>query len=146
MIKKLSKLVVAALILVLPLLFFSTAHADNAKDAVCQGIGLTSDGDGCNTSSSDGISVESLIHTVISLISYAAGIIAVVMIVISGFKYMTAGGESSKVTSAKSTLMHALIGLAIAALAQVLVRFVFTASTKDATSTTPSGSSVIRKE
>lgn len=124
--KRIFRIIAATTIMVVPLIFMGTANADTAKDAVCQGIGLASDGNGCDTSNTGGTTVESMIHTVISLISYAAGIIAVIMIIISGYKYMTAAGESSKVTSAKSTLMHALIGLAIAALAQVLVRFVFT--------------------
>ena len=47
------------------------------------------------------------------------------MIIISGFKYVTAGGDSAKVGSAKNTLIYALVGLVIAALAQFIVHFVF---------------------
>ncbi len=125
MIRKLLKIIATTTIMLLPLVQVGVIHADTAKDAVCQGIGLTSNGNGCDTSTTGSPTVESMIHTVISIISYMAGIIAVIMVVMSGYKYMTAGGDSAKVTAAKNTLMHALIGLAIAALAQALVLFVF---------------------
>ncbi|KKR20471.1 MAG: hypothetical protein UT48_C0017G0013 [Parcubacteria group bacterium GW2011_GWE2_39_37] len=41
------------------------------------------------------------------------GIIAVVLILIAGFQWMTAGGDTGKVDSAKKTLGAALIGLVI---------------------------------
>ncbi len=47
------------------------------------------------------------------------------MIIIGGLKYITSAGESSNVTSAKNTIMYAIIGLVIVALAQFIVRFVF---------------------
>jgi hypothetical protein len=41
-----------------------------------------------------------------------------------GFKYITSGGDSGNVTAAKNTIMYALIGLVVVALAQLIVRFV----------------------
>ena len=46
------------------------------------------------------------------------------MIVVGGLKYITSGGDSSNVTGAKNTILYAIIGLIIVALAQLLVRFV----------------------
>ena len=46
------------------------------------------------------------------------------MIVYSGYNYITSGGDSGKVSSAKTTLIYALVGLLIAALAQIIVHFV----------------------
>ncbi len=46
------------------------------------------------------------------------------MIVYGGFRYVTSGGDSSKVGDAKKTILYALIGLVIVALAQVIVKFV----------------------
>jgi hypothetical protein len=45
------------------------------------------------------------------------------MIIISGIRYMTSGGDSNKVSAAKSALIYALIGIAVAGAAQLLVHF-----------------------
>ncbi|MBI3626711.1 Ig-like domain-containing protein, partial [Candidatus Uhrbacteria bacterium] len=53
------------------------------------------------------------------------GIIAVVLVLYAGFLYMTAAGESEKVSTAKKILTNGLIGLLIIASAYGLVTFVF---------------------
>ncbi|OGL36440.1 hypothetical protein A3F38_02120 [Candidatus Saccharibacteria bacterium RIFCSPHIGHO2_12_FULL_48_21] len=68
--------------------------------------------------------VNELIRQVINIISAIVGVIAVVMIIIGGFRYITSGGQPDKVTSAKNTILYGLIGLVIVALAQVIVQFV----------------------
>jgi hypothetical protein len=45
------------------------------------------------------------------------------MIIFGGLRYITSGGNDSSVTGAKNTILYAIIGLIIVALAQVLVRF-----------------------
>ena len=52
------------------------------------------------------------------------GVVAVVVIVIGGFMWMTAGGNEDKVTKAKKTLIQGLIGLVIILLAFALITFV----------------------
>jgi hypothetical protein len=46
------------------------------------------------------------------------------MIIIGGFQYITSSGDSGKVGTAKNTILYAIIGLVIVALAQFIVRFV----------------------
>ena len=70
--------------------------------------------------------VAKIVSTIVSLLSYVVGIAAIIMVIYSGFRYITSGGDASKVSSAKNTLIYALIGIAIAVLAQLLVRFVIT--------------------
>lgn len=69
-------------------------------------------------------SVNSLVSNVVNLLSLFVGIVAVVMIIVGGIKYVTSGGDSAKVTSAKNTLVYAVIGLVVAALAQFIVHYV----------------------
>jgi hypothetical protein len=57
------------------------------------------------------------------------GIIAVIMIVYGGFRYITSGGDATKVTSARNTILYAIIGLIIVALAQFIVKFVLKKAT-----------------
>lgn len=61
------------------------------------------------------------------VINYAFGILlvfVVLMIIISGWMFVTAGGNPERITSARKFLMFALIGLAIAVLAKGLVALV----------------------
>src|SRR3990167_2671378 len=66
---------------------------------------------------------------IINIISVIVGVVAVVMIIFGGFRYITSGGTSEKVTNAKNTILYGIIGLVIVALAQVIVRFVLREST-----------------
>lgn len=98
-------------------------HADPATDAskqaLCDGAGLT--GADCG---GGGAGLGDIFSNILSILSIIIGIAAVIVIIVAGLKYVTSGGDASKVSSAKSTLIYALIGLVVAALAQVMVRFV----------------------
>lgn len=74
----------------------------------------------CNPESS----IESLVKTIINVFSAIVGSIAVIMIIIGGFKYVTSGGDSNSVGSAKNTILYAIVGLVIVVFAQIIVRFV----------------------
>jgi beta-lactamase regulating signal transducer with metallopeptidase domain len=68
--------------------------------------------------------VNNTVKNIVNILSVVVGIIAVIMIVIGGFRYVTSGGKQESVAAAKNTILYALIGLIIAAMAQVLVRFI----------------------
>jgi hypothetical protein len=61
---------------------------------------------------------------VVNILLYVLGAIAVIMIVIGGIRYTTSNGESSQITSAKNTILYAVIGLVVAVLAYSIVNFV----------------------
>ncbi|MBX4188669.1 pilin [Candidatus Saccharibacteria bacterium] len=73
--------------------------------------------------------LQGTVKTVINVLSVVVGIAAVVMIIIAGFRYITSGGKQESVTGAKNTILYAVVGLVIVALAQVIVRFVLTRTT-----------------
>ena len=64
---------------------------------------------------------------VTNTILYIVGIVAVLMLIIGGIKYVVSGGDSKKVTDAKNTVLYAIIGLVIAFLAYAIVNFVISA-------------------
>lgn len=64
---------------------------------------------------------------VTNVILYIVGIIAVIMLIIGGIKYVISGGDAKKVTDAKNTILYAIIGLVIAFLAFAIVNFVISA-------------------
>ena len=101
----------------------STSSA--AKDEICAGVGAASGTGGCTTKEGEP-TVDSVINTVVNILSLIVGIVAVIMVIYSGFKYVTSGGDSSKISSAKTTLIYALVGIAVAALARPLVQYVLT--------------------
>lgn len=92
----------------------ANVYAD-AKGEACNAIG---------TCSSGGDRISKIIKTVIDLLSSIAGIIAVIMIIIGGVKYMTSSGDSNQASSARNTILYAVVGLIVVAFSQVIVRFV----------------------
>jgi hypothetical protein len=68
--------------------------------------------------------INSLIQTIVNLLSAIVGFVAVVMIIVGGLRYITSGGNDTSVTGAKNTILYAIIGLIIVALAQLIVHFV----------------------
>jgi hypothetical protein len=73
--------------------------------------------------------LQGIIRTVVNVLSVVVGVVAVIMIIIGGFRYITSGGKQESVTGAKNTILYAVIGLVIVALAQIIVRFVLTRTT-----------------
>jgi hypothetical protein len=96
-----------------------TLYSSFAGDA-CKGLSVVS-----TTSCTQGANTfKSIARNVVGIMSYVIGAVAVIMLIIAGFKYVIAGGDTNAITSAKNTLIYALVGLAIAVLAQALVHWV----------------------
>jgi hypothetical protein len=68
--------------------------------------------------------LNQLVATIVNLFSVVVGVVAVLMIIVGGFRYITSGGDSSNVAGAKNTILYAIVGLVIVALAQFIVKFV----------------------
>ena len=81
----------------------------------------------CGASDPSGGDFNSLIKNVINTILVVLGMIAVIMIVVGGIRYTTSNGESAQITSAKNTILYAVVGLVVAVLAYAIVNFVLAA-------------------
>lgn len=137
MIKKIKAVFIGTALLVTALLgstgglvsatpYFADATPDSSsKIAACGGLTEVDPTQDC---SKKGAGVDSVIKVVVKLLSVATGSVAIIMILVSGIKYITSGGDSNKVASAKNTLVYALIGVAIAAAAYALVSFAVNAT------------------
>lgn len=68
--------------------------------------------------------VNNIIRIAIRLFQVIVGLISVVMIIVGGLKYITSGGDSGSVGSAKNTILYALVGIVVVALAEIIVQFV----------------------
>lgn len=80
--------------------------------------------DGCPT---DLFGDYGVFKRITNVILYIVGIIAVIMLITGGIKYVVSGGDAKKVTDAKNTILYAIIGLVICVLAFAIVNFVITA-------------------
>ncbi|MHB8362782.1 MAG: pilin [Patescibacteria group bacterium] len=69
--------------------------------------------------------LNSTIGEVVTLLFFIAGLVFFVMIVISGLKMMTSGGDREKFAGARSSLVYAIIGIVIVAGSFLIVEVVF---------------------
>jgi len=99
---------------------------DQINNGLCAGSNLqfTENPGQCNVASDEATGrINRVIHTIVNLLSALVGVVAVIMIIVGGFRYITSGGNDTSVTSAKNTILYAIIGLVVVALAQLIVRF-----------------------
>lgn len=87
-------------------------------DKIQEGINATTDDPGGSANLND------VFKTVVNVLLYVIGAISVVMLIYGGIRYTISGGDSSRVTAAKNTIMYALIGLVIAFLAYAIINWV----------------------
>lgn len=125
------------LFLLAPVFLVALGLTPALVSADCATTGTTADAIQCGTNNAAGMpagstpaNIDTTIGHVINLISIAVGIVAVIMIIVGGFRYITSGGNQEGIKSAKNTLLYALIGLVIVALAQVIVKFVLNKATQ----------------
>lgn len=62
--------------------------------------------------------------TITDVLLFIIGAISVIMLIIGGIRYVVSGGDSAAVTSAKNTILYAVVGIVVAILAYALVNFV----------------------
>lgn len=86
-----------------------------AKDsAICQGTQTTNPLTGSN----------GLIVKITRLIAYVAGAAAVIIIMLSGFRYINSSGDATKATQARNGIIYALVGLIVIISAQYIISLV----------------------
>lgn len=72
----------------------------------------------------DSATASTMVTNLIQWVVGIAGVVAAIFLVIGGISYATSAGDSNKLQKAKNTIMYALIGLAIVALAEIITAFV----------------------
>jgi hypothetical protein len=134
-IKRILLTLVAALGLVVPMAAVASAEDVNVNGGLACGANIEfTTGANCDADGTEaGTKVDNLVKNVINILSLVVGIAAVVMIIIGGLRYVTSNGDSGQVGNAKNTILYAVVGLVVVALAQVIVRFVVSKATTTAT-------------
>ena len=80
----------------------------------------------CDGCPSDLFGEKGAFRQITNTILYIVGVIAVIMLIIGGIRYVVSGGDSKKVTDAKNTVLYAIIGLVICFFSYAIVNFVIT--------------------
>jgi hypothetical protein len=75
-----------------------------------------------NVSTLEGIEV--LFNNIVAVVIGFAGVALFIMLIVGGIKYITAGGDPKKAASASKTLTYAIGGLALVALALLILTFI----------------------
>lgn len=147
MMAKLGTLFASFFLLLLPLMFMTTQQAgafDLFKNCqklpdgreVCGPCKDAPDSPVCKQADQQTVKntnpTVDIINSAATVIAVLAGVVAVIMIVVSGFKFATAGGaapgqrsgDPNRIKNARATLMYSIIGLVVVALAWTLTRFI----------------------
>ena len=76
----------------------------------------------CRANGTD--NVQKILKNVINILLFVVGSVAIILIIVGGIKYTTSAGDSNSVNSAKNTIIYAVVGLVISAMAWAIVNFV----------------------
>jgi hypothetical protein len=128
---------ISAILVSLGLLFsVSTASADSfqaigtlrtvasssvAKSDACSALNQIDSSTSCGGGSQ---TVTNVAAEAVSILALIVGIAAVIMIIFSGFKFITANGDPQAVSTARNTLIYAIIGIIVAVMAQFIASHV----------------------
>ena len=127
--KKLISLFIISLFVV-PFLALTPANATQSTDPnEIFGLGYVDNNTGTNGGQNIALGKRdprTMAAQLINVILTLLGVIAVVIVLLGGFKWMTAAGNEDKVNSAKKILGAGIIGLVIILAAWGIARFVLT--------------------
>ena len=85
--------------------------------------------EGANAAQGTGVATDlmgqgGVFQTVTNILLFIIGAVSVIMLIIGGIRYVVSGGDQSAVTSAKNTILYAIVGIVVAFLAYAAVNFV----------------------
>jgi hypothetical protein len=106
------------------LLLPASALAYNPFGQACKAGGTGSTACTANGTTDPISGPNGLLKKITIIVAEIAGIAAIIVIIISGFQFMTSGGDSQKAAGARSTLIGAIIGLVIIIAAQAILVFI----------------------
>lgn len=100
-----------------------TTEATRTCNTNSTNIGVKT-GSRCASSDDQRGNLGNVIEIVTNVLLFIIGAVAVIMIIIGGFRYVTSNGDSSQLTAAKNTILYSVVGLIVALLAFAIVRFI----------------------
>lgn len=99
-----------------PLVATTTPAFADAKTEITNGVNSVNDGNSTD--------LPAFITNIVNIMLFLAGVVAVIMIIIGGIRFVVSNGDSGSVKSAKDTVLYSVIGLIVVILAYAIVNFV----------------------
>lgn len=103
--------------LVLPFVVF-------AQNQVSSGLGSIQSSFGFSSPLTSAQSPSQLAVSIINLMLMFAGIVAVFFVILGGYQYLTAGGNSEQAEKGRTGVVNAIIGIVIIVLAYVIINVI----------------------
>lgn len=120
------KKLILIFVAVLGLTLLPAAVQAQGFDQACQGAAASSPvcQEAQSTNSNPLVGPNGIITRVTQLVVIVVGIAAVIMIIISGLRYITSAGDPAGVNGAKNGIIYAVVGLVVAVVGQIIVSLV----------------------
>lgn len=107
------------------LVFTANVLAANPLGEACTGSGANSSYCKDVKNTNDPLTGSGgILSKVAQILLMVVGVVSVAFLILGGIKYILANGDSSQLSSAKNTIIYALIGLVVAVLAESIIAFV----------------------
>lgn len=107
--------------------YINVAQAEtNIWQNVFNQMGALSATSGYSESVIPAVEIEQIVANIIKYILSFLGVIFIILIIYAGFLWMTASGDSEKITKAKDILISAVIGIIIVLSAYIITATIFT--------------------
>lgn len=132
-----------SMLVLAPVAFVPSAHAQTLSEDELFG-GTTSGDDFANSAGLGSGELTTTIASLLRVVLGFLGLVAVFIILMGGFKWMTSGGADTKVADAKKYMISGFVGLAIILAAYAIASFVIgsiTGAISNAEDTSTSNSS-----
>jgi hypothetical protein len=94
---------------------------NNEIPAACKDKNLDQSGTDNSLTGPDGI-----VSKAANILSVLIGIASFIVIILSGLQFILGVGDPARIASARESLIYALVGIGVALMAQVIVKFVLT--------------------
>lgn len=102
------------------------AYAVDVTSEACQGI---SDSAVCKEAqqgqnSNPLFGPEGILTSAVSLLGFVVGVLSVIVLIVAGIRFAINGSNAQEITTARNTVIYAVVGILVAILAQGVVQFI----------------------
>lgn len=97
---------------------------DSARKFAAQNPKITISKDDLHLKDAPSVINGTTVGNLLGVVYFIAGIVAVLVIIIGGIRYVGSNGDSSQVQAAKNTITYAVIGLIVVIMAAAITQFV----------------------
>jgi len=98
----------------------ANSNNNSQNSSVCQSSGSSQNASGDNSLyGKNGVLTKAIV-----ILDILIGIIAVIMVIVGGLKYVLSGGDSNQTNSARDTILYAVIGIVVAVMGRAIIIFV----------------------